>query len=257
MSAEPLTVLPPQGLAIRQAEASLAGLLDRAITGKQAILIFWGTVRLIQEEAFDSHAGNQIGEVLSHAENKPSPLGGRPSKPTDLKAIFERCGIAAGKMKTAYRFMAEGDAASEEFEAAVGRKVAKLITMQALVATPAGELPEPLRAKQMELFDFLAARDDAKAKAPAARGQGRLGAAGNNHTAAVSAAQQAQDLFHPITLALFKASSEGQKQKLLELPVTTSKPGDVTGLADLHTLAQTFTGLVWAALEEKKRTLRK
>ena len=72
-----------------------------------------------------------------------------------------------------------------------------------------------------------------------------------------AAERAAQDQFHPLNLALFKATSEGEKQKLLNLPITTDAPGDITGLADLRDHASAFLALVEAALEERKATARK
>jgi hypothetical protein len=72
-----------------------------------------------------------------------------------------------------------------------------------------------------------------------------------------AAERNAQDLFHSLALSLFQGCSEGEKQKLLLLPVTSDKPGDVTGLADLRDHVSAFLALVDEALEAKKKAIRK
>lgn len=69
--------------------------------------------------------------------------------------------------------------------------------------------------------------------------------------------QLAQDLFHPLALSLFKCASEGQRLKLLLLPITSDKPGDITGLSDLRDHLSAFLSLVEVALDDKKKAARK
>lgn len=71
------------------------------------------------------------------------------------------------------------------------------------------------------------------------------------------AEQAAQDLFHPLALALYQASSEGEKQKLYQLPITSDAPGDITGLADLRDHVSAFLALVDTALADKKKAARR
>lgn len=67
----------------------------------------------------------------------------------------------------------------------------------------------------------------------------------------------AQNLFHPLCVSLFQCTTEGEKQKLLALPITSDKPGDITGLADLRDHLTSFLALVEEALTEKTKAARK
>lgn len=70
------------------------------------------------------------------------------------------------------------------------------------------------------------------------------------------AERSAQNLFHPLSVSLFACTTEGEKQKLLALPITSDKPGDVTGLADLRDHLSSFLSLVEEALNEKTKAAR-
>lgn len=59
------------------------------------------------------------------------------------------------KRTTALRFLGVTESVCEEYAQIVGAKVAKQFTLQALVTTPADELPPGAKAKQITLFDFV------------------------------------------------------------------------------------------------------
>jgi len=59
------------------------------------------------------------------------------------------------KRTTALRFLAVTESVCEEYAQIVGSKVAKAFSLQALVTTPAAELPAAAKAKQETLFDFV------------------------------------------------------------------------------------------------------
>lgn len=96
-------------------------------------------------------------------------------------------------------------------------------------------------------------------KKPPGNGGGDQGGGGAEDplTPEQAAERAAQDLFHPLALSLFQGCTEGEKQKLFSLPITSDKPGDVTGLADLRDHVSAFLALVDQVLEEKKKAVRK
>lgn len=57
---------------------------------------------------------------------------------------------------TAYRLKAVAEGVQREYLGIVGAKVARQFSLPALVTTPASDLPDAARAKQMELFDYVA-----------------------------------------------------------------------------------------------------
>lgn len=59
------------------------------------------------------------------------------------------------KRQTAQRFLAVTESVCGEYAQIVGSKVAKAFSLQALVTTPAAELPAAAKAKQETLFDFV------------------------------------------------------------------------------------------------------
>jgi hypothetical protein len=146
-----LTVIPPKKPAVIEAELVALGEsatedFGRAVGGMRSLLLFWGKVKLLQQRAsgFDSQAENQIPRKR-----------GNVSKPTDMKAVFERY-MPKVNLKTGYRFMDIGEQlAGEEYAQIVGERTAKTMPMVLLVTTPAAELQPPLRKKQEQLFEHM------------------------------------------------------------------------------------------------------
>lgn len=85
------------------------------------------------------------------------------------------------KRPTAYRFLGVAEAVAKDYSTIVGAKVAKAYTLDALVMSDPEDLPEPIRAKQLELFDAVTGQsqrswlDKYKAKDPDAQGGGGNG----------------------------------------------------------------------------------
>lgn len=59
------------------------------------------------------------------------------------------------KRTTAIRFLNVAESVCSEYAKIVGPKVAKQFSLQALVTTPAADLPAEAKAKQITLFDFV------------------------------------------------------------------------------------------------------
>jgi hypothetical protein len=128
------------------AETELEPQGKRAISGMIEVLKFYALASVLKSDA------EAREKVFSQVEKKPK--GGRPSKESDLGAIFAK--HAPGlNLKSAHRLFDVGRSIADAYEDIVGVKVAKQIDLPALVITEPAKLPEPIRKKQQELFDYV------------------------------------------------------------------------------------------------------
>lgn len=113
----------------------------RAVSGMREVLIF--------------------GAMLMQVENNVSarghiPLrGGRDMKGGGLKAWLAKHTPEINR-STAYRFLGVTKAIAAEYNTIVGTRTAKKYTLHDLVLAEPAQLPAPIAAKQLELFDYVA-----------------------------------------------------------------------------------------------------
>ena len=96
----------------------------------------------------------RLEELLSPRVDSKHSGSGRFAKGTGLKAWLAEHAPDVS-VSTAKRLKAVAENVALEYKDIVGAKVAKQITLADLACTPSEELSEPMRAKQMELFDFV------------------------------------------------------------------------------------------------------
>jgi len=114
---------------------------QKAVSGMQDVLIFGAMLMEIRKI---------VGTV---AHDRPKG-GGRDTKGGGLKAWLEENAPDISR-RTAYRFLGVAEGVALEYQKIVGVKVAKAYTLESLVTTPADQLPEPMRAKQLDLFNYV------------------------------------------------------------------------------------------------------
>ena len=119
----------------------LTGQYQKAVSGMQDVLIFGAMLM-------------EIRKVVSTVDTTRPRGGGEDKKGQGLKAWLEEFAPEI-KRATAYRFLGVAEGVALEYQKIVGVKAAKAYTLESLVTTPADQLPEPMRAKQLDLFNYV------------------------------------------------------------------------------------------------------
>ena len=132
---------PPSEIDHTAIGKQLTSQYQKAVSGMQDVLIFGAMLMEIRK----------IVGTVAHDRQKG---GGRDTKGEGLKAWLEENAPDIAR-RTAYRFLGVAEGVALEYQKIVGVKVAKAYTLESLVTTPAAELPEPIRLKQLNLFDYV------------------------------------------------------------------------------------------------------
>lgn len=149
-----LTLVPPED------QDTLLGLqltleYERAVGGMRSVLTFGAMMMQLRERLALTVPTVGIGVHLNtNAHGGHSMPRGPQAKDGGMNGWLDRHAPAV-KRQTAQRLEEVAKAVALEYETIVGIKCAKQIGLGALVTTPAEDLPEPLRAKQLELFCFM------------------------------------------------------------------------------------------------------
>jgi uncharacterized protein (DUF983 family) len=141
-----LDVLPPVKPATpqeadRQMADALTAQYERAVGGMKEVLVFGAMAIKVKEHVTSCvRTRTQDGRHLKGGDG--------------FKAWLEEHAPEINRA-TAYRLLSVTESVQAEYEKIVGAKAAKQITLPELVTTPAADLPEALRAKQLDLFSYV------------------------------------------------------------------------------------------------------
>jgi hypothetical protein len=127
--------------------AQLTAQYHRATGGMKEVVIFGAMMMQLREE---------YPELVGAGRPKKLPKCGQltEDEPMTLSKWLETHAPEV-KRQTAQRFLHVTQAIAEDYAQIVGPKIAKTISLQQLVTTPADDLQPQAAAKQLELFEWV------------------------------------------------------------------------------------------------------
>lgn len=126
----------------------LTAAYERAVGGMKDVLTCGAMMMQLREEHPELAKAGRPSKKLSTVDNSDQ------AEPLTLQKWLDKYAPKV-KRPTAIRFLNVTESVCGEYAKIVGPKVAKQFSLQALVTTPAADLPAEAKAKQITLFDFV------------------------------------------------------------------------------------------------------
>jgi len=126
----------------------LTAAYERAVGGMKDVLTCGAMMMQLREEhpELAKRGGDKKSKSTANIDSANEPL--------TLQKWLDKYAPTV-KRPTAIRFLNVTESVCGEYAKIVGPKVAKQFSLQALVTTPAADLPAEAKAKQITLFDFV------------------------------------------------------------------------------------------------------
>jgi len=217
---------PEQRLKIEDTElaSQLREQYGRAIGGMREVLKFGAMLMKLREKL----------ETGPHADQF---TGGRGKQGGIRQWLRENCPEISHS--TAYRFLGIAEAVEGEYRALVGVRVAKSYPLPDLVAADPRDLPEGIKEKQLELFEFVDGTsqrswllDSVKVRAPQGGPRQR-----DPNKPQLSAEEMARQTAQILWITVRDGIAQNRLREdptLVHLPLRTSDPAKEVGLLDLQ-----------------------
>jgi hypothetical protein len=226
--------------------AQLTEQYGRASGGMTEVLKFGAMMMMLRQHVADAFGSKSTKSTRGLGEKSPS---GKDVKDGGVDAWLKRYAPEI-KHATAYRFLHVAESVMAAF--AVPAK----ISFVELATTPAAELPEKLRQKQTELWEFANGTSQ-KSWLDHFKPQSMRG--GRHHPRKERSLEEQDELLtrdaHAFYLGLRALMLEGrtETEKLSRLPLVAANPREETGLEDLINEVELFLATLKDQLELKKK----